>query len=334
MLIGIRPASDLTWLANDVWRKPSFTTAMRFAVASWHLHTRLVNSGVMPAAAPADLQQTDTPTSWWHTSTTSSSRHGDGPLVGHLLLVPEDVRPPAGREAGVRTLAHLRGHELTFFPMHFSGCRGCRAASSPTRTGSASTAMNLVATIGSSSSAWPRCSSPTPGPLRAARQDRRAEPGRGSDARVVHPRRPRREYTSASADRAQPQPLWESDPVLSKGIPHGKEEELTDTVTFGGATLGETHDGFDAESKMSAHDAGIHLPPPSKLPFLLALAISLFFGGFIVHWAVSVVAAISILFLALAYWLYRFDQRGLSKRKLKKQRLAQVAEAEAAAPPK
>jgi ABC-type Na+ efflux pump permease subunit len=41
---------------------------------------------------------------------------------------------------------------------------------------------------------------------------------------------------------------------------------------------------------------------------------------------------ISILFLALAYWLYRFSEPGLSKRKLKKQKLAEAAEAEAATP--
>jgi len=42
---------------------------------------------------------------------------------------------------------------------------------------------------------------------------------------------------------------------------------------------------------------------------------------------------ISVLFLGLAYWLYSFSDRGLSRRKLKKQKLAEAAEAEAESAP-
>ena len=52
---------------------------------------------------------------------------------------------------------------------------------------------------------------------------------------------------------------------------------------------------------MSAHDLPIHLTPPSILPSLLALAISTFFGGFIVHWAISAVAALAILGIAYSF---------------------------------
>jgi uncharacterized membrane protein YagU involved in acid resistance len=50
---------------------------------------------------------------------------------------------------------------------------------------------------------------------------------------------------------------------------------------------------------MSAHDLGIHLPPPSMLPIMLAFAMALFFGGFIVHWGISIVAAVMVVLIAL-----------------------------------
>ena len=47
-------------------------------------------------------------------------------------------------------------------------------------------------------------------------------------------------------------------------------------------------------------DLGIHLPPPSVLPLLLAFAITMFFGGFMIHWAITVVAGIGIALLMYA----------------------------------
>src|SRR5690606_24913777 len=57
-------------------------------------------------------------------------------------------------------------------------------------------------------------------------------------------------------------PLWESDPVLEPGIPHGRHEEETSEVAVAGKETSTEVDWPDAESKMSAHDLGIHLPPP------------------------------------------------------------------------
>ena len=93
-------------------------------------------------------------------------------------------------------------------------------------------------------------------------------------------------------------PLWETDPVLSPGIPHGRFEEDHDHVKLGGTDVAEI-EYPDDESKMSAHDLGIHLPPPSLLPILLALAITVFFGGFMVHWGITVVAGFSIALLVI-----------------------------------
>jgi cytochrome c oxidase subunit 1 len=56
----------------------------------------------------------------------------------------------------------------------------------------------------------------------------------------------------------------------------------------------------DDTSKMSTHDLGIHLPPPSIYPIFLALAMAIFFGGFMVHWAVSAVSAVAIALLVFA----------------------------------
>src|SRR5690606_31974222 len=74
-------------------------------------------------------------------------------------------------------------------------------------------------------------------------------------------------------------PLWEADPVLEEGIPRGRREEDTSTLTLAGAEVGE-QEWLDDESKMSAHDLGIHLPPPSFYPFMMAIALTIFFGGF------------------------------------------------------
>src|SRR5690606_4097534 len=98
-------------------------------------------------------------------------------------------------------------------------------------------------------------------------------------------------------------PLWESDPVLSEGIPHGRHDEETDTVTLGGQDVA-VMEYPDDESKMSAHDLGIHLPPPSFYPILLAFAITLFFGGFMIHWWIS---AVGLFALALTIFAMAFE---------------------------
>ena len=72
-------------------------------------------------------------------------------------------------------------------------------------------------------------------------------------------------------------PLWEGDPTKEGGIPHGRRDEDTDDVTLGGAKVA-TMEYPDDESKMSAHDLGIHLPPPSYWPIVLALGITMVFG--------------------------------------------------------
>jgi hypothetical protein len=57
----------------------------------------------------------------------------------------------------------------------------------------------------------------------------------------------------------------------------------------------------EEESKMSAHDLGIHLPPPSLWPIILAFAITLFFGGWMVHWGVAVAGGLMVLASSFAF---------------------------------
>jgi cytochrome c oxidase subunit 1 len=85
-------------------------------------------------------------------------------------------------------------------------------------------------------------------------------------------------------------PLWEGDATKDGGIPHGRAEEDTEQVRLMGADMGEMTFPDD-ENKMSAHDLGIHLPPPSFWPIVLASGISLTFIGLIfrtmdgpLHW--------------------------------------------------
>src|SRR5690606_36088418 len=49
-------------------------------------------------------------------------------------------------------------------------------------------------------------------------------------------------------------PLWEADPVLSGGVPHGRHEEDSTHLTLAVADIAETDEWPDQESKMSAHD--------------------------------------------------------------------------------
>jgi hypothetical protein len=75
-------------------------------------------------------------------------------------------------------------------------------------------------------------------------------------------------------------PLWEMDPTKEAGIPHGKHAEDVAQVTVLGTKMGEV-ESPDVESKMSTHDHGIHLPPPSYWPIVTAIGINLIVGSLI-----------------------------------------------------
>jgi cytochrome c oxidase subunit 1 len=78
-------------------------------------------------------------------------------------------------------------------------------------------------------------------------------------------------------------PLWEEDASKQGGIPHGKAQEGTDTITLGGAKVAEM-EFPDEPSLMDPSEARtdhIHLPPPSYWPIILGFGISLLLGAII-----------------------------------------------------
>ena len=100
MLIAIPTGVKIfNWIVTMWGGSLRFTTAMKFAIALVALFTIGGISGVMHASPPADLQQTDTYFIVAHFHYVLVRRLDDGPLRRHLLLLPEDHRPPAEREA-------------------------------------------------------------------------------------------------------------------------------------------------------------------------------------------------------------------------------------------
>ena len=81
---------------------------MKFAIALVALFTIGGISGVMHASPPADLQQTDTYFIVAHFHYVLFGGSMMGIFGGHLLLLPEDHRPHAEREARqLALLAHV-----------------------------------------------------------------------------------------------------------------------------------------------------------------------------------------------------------------------------------
>jgi hypothetical protein len=106
-------------------------------------------------------------------------------------------------------------------------------------------------------------------------------------------------------------PLWERDRTKDDGIPHGRHAEDHSDVTLAGMSVGEM-EYPDAESKMSPHDLGIHLPPPSIWPPILAFGITLFFAGFLLQrvdlpMLVQIspnLLAVAIIFVSIYVWAF------------------------------
>jgi hypothetical protein len=180
------------------------------------------------------------------------------------------------------------GMNLTFFPMHFVGMLGMPRRTFTYGENLGFDAYNMVETVGAFIIAvgtlifavnlvvsWKRGAVAGPNPWGAATLEwsMPSPPPVYNFAAIpiVHSR----------------MPLWEGDPTKEGGIPHGKVEEDTEQLTIAGAQIGEMRNPDD-RNKMSAHDLGIHLPPPSKWPIILAAGISMIFGGLIFRQAEGV----------------------------------------------
>jgi cytochrome c oxidase subunit 1 len=302
MLIAIPTGIKIfNWLATMWGGSIRFTTAMMFATGFIVTFTIGGISGVMHAAAPADLQQTDTYFVVAHLHYVFFGGTVMGLWSGIYYWYPKMFGRLLDEKLGA---AHFWltfvGMNVTFFPMHFLGLHGMPRRIFTYSEGLGFEGMNLLATLGSYMIgaatlifAYNLWASRTRGAVAGP------NPWGGSTLEWSIPSPPP-EYNFLEVPVVRSRmPLWESDPILAAGIPHGRHAEDTEQVTSGGARIAEMAYPDDT-SKMSAHDLGIHLPPPSFYPILMALTITLFFGGFIIHWAVSVAAAVGIMTLVYA----------------------------------
>jgi cytochrome c oxidase subunit 1 len=285
MLIAIPTGVKIfNWLATMWGGAIRFTTAMLFAISFIAMFTVGGISGIMHSVAPADLQQTDTYFVVAHLHYVFFGGTVLGLWSGIYYWFPKI----SGRMLDER-LGHAHfwltfvGFNLTFFPMHFLGLHGMPRRIFTYAPGMGYEWMNLLATVGSFIIAlatlifavnlffsWKRGQVAGPNPWGAPTLEWSIpSPPPVYNFReipVVHSRLP----------------LWEGDPTKEAGIPHGRRDEDTSTVTLAGMTVGEM-EYPDDESKMSAHDLGIHMPPPSYWPLVVGFGISLFIGGLILH---------------------------------------------------
>ena len=139
------------WLAT-LWRgNISLDTPMLFALGFLSIFTIGGLSGIYLAAFPVDWQVTDT---YFVVAHFHYVLFGGSDLRDHrraLLLVAEDLRAHALREAReVDVRARLRRLQRDLLPAApRSGCSACRGASTPTATTALWVAYNLTSTIGS-----------------------------------------------------------------------------------------------------------------------------------------------------------------------------------------
>jgi cytochrome c oxidase subunit 1 len=259
----------------------------------------------MHSAAPADLQQTDTYFVVAHLHYVFFGGTVMGLWSGIYYWYPKMFGRLLNERLGQ---AHFWltfiGMNLTFFPMHFLGLHGMPRRIYTYAAGLGFEGMNLAATFGAFTIALATLIFAI-NLLVSLKRGKIAGPNPWGAATLewaMSSPPPEYNFRHIPVVRSR-MPLWEKDAELNQGIPHGKVEEHTETVKFGGMELGEIQDP-DADNKMSAHDLGIHLPPPSVLPILLALGITVFFGGFILHWAVSAGAALAI---AVLIFMFAFE---------------------------
>jgi cytochrome c oxidase subunit 1 len=282
MLIGIPTGIKVfNWLGTMWGGSIRYTTAMLFSIAFIAMFTIGGISGVMHSAAPSDLQQTDTYFVVAHLHYVFFGGTVLGLWSGIYYWYPKItgrlMSEPMGKAHFWLTLV---GMNLTFFPMHFLGMLGMPRRIFTYGDDMGFNAMNMVVTVGAFIIAlgtlifainlvwaWKRGRVAGPNPWGASTLEwAMASPPpvyNFATIPVVHSR----------------MPLWEGDPNREEGIPHGRVEEETEQVTLLGAQLGEVRDPESDVNRMSAHDLGIHLPPPSYWPIIMAAAISAIFIG-------------------------------------------------------
>jgi len=283
MLIAIPTGIKIFNYLGTMWGGAiRFTTAMLFAVGFILMFTIGGISGVMHAVAPSDLQQTDTYFVVAHIHYVFFGGTVLGLWSGLYYWYPKVFgRLLSERLGKVHFWSTMVGMNLTFFPMHFLGMFGMprRTWTYPADLGF--NQMNMLASFGAFIialstlvfainlfTAWKTGEIAGDNPWGASTLEwSMASPPpvyNFAQIPVVHSR----------------MPLWEGDPTKDGSIPHGREAESTQDVVLAGTHIADLHD-VDEDSKMSVHDHGIHLPPPSFWPIVLAFGITLFFGAMI-----------------------------------------------------
>jgi cytochrome c oxidase subunit 1 len=302
MLIAIPTGIKVfNWLGTLWGGSIRFTTAMLFAVAFIFTFTIGGISGVMHAAAPADLQQTDTYFVVAHIHYVFFGGTMMGLFAGLYYWYPKMVGRMLDEKLGQ---AHFWltfvGMNLTFFPMHFVGLLGMPRRTFTYADGMGWNGLNLAETLGSYVLGFATLILVANFVI-SRRRGKLAGPNPWGAAMLewaMPSPPPPYNFAEVPVVRSR-MPLWEDNAVFAGGIPRGRHEEDTEAVLIAGTKVGEMAYPDD-ESKMSTHDLGIHLPPPSYFPILLALGMTFFFGGFMVHWAVSAVSAVAIALLVFA----------------------------------
>ena len=282
MLIAIPTGIKIFNYLGTMWGGSiRFTTAMLFAIAFIAMFTVGGISGVMHSAAPSDLQQTDTYFIVAHLHYVFFGGTVLGLWSAMYYWYPKVFGRLLDERLGkVHFWLTFVGMNLTFFPMHFVGMYGMVRRTFTYADNLGFNAMNMVETIGAFIialatlvfavnlfTAWKRGKVAGPNPWGAATLEWSIPSPPAvynfREVPVVHSRLP----------------LWEGDPTKEPGIPHGRLEEETEQVTIAGTQVGTVHDPASDENKMSAHDLGIHLPPPSYWPIVLAFGITVIFVG-------------------------------------------------------
>jgi cytochrome c oxidase subunit 1 len=313
MLIGIPTGIKIfNWLGTMWGGSIRFTTAMLFSIAFIAMFTIGGISGVMHSAAPSDLQQTDTYFVVAHIHYVFFGGTVLGLWSGMYYWYPKITGRLLDERMGK---AHfwltIIGMNITFFPMHFLGMLGMPRRIFTYADNMGFNEMNLVISAGSFLLAfgtlifavnlvwaWKRGKIAGPNPWGAATLEWAvaSPPPVYNFAKipVVHSR----------------MPLWEGDPTKSSGIPHGRVEEETEQVTLMGTKVGEVRDPEQDVNRMSAHDLGIHLPPPSYWPIITAAAISMIFIGLLFRnvegwahnlWLMSVLGVVGLVLCVYAW---------------------------------
>lgn len=282
MLIAIPTGIKIFNYLGTMWGGSlRFTTSMLFSIAFIAMFTIGGISGVMHSVAPADLQQNDTYFVVAHIHYVFFGGTVLGLWAGVYYWYPKVTGRLLSERLGQGHFwLTLIGMNLTFFPMHFLGLYGMPRRIFTYQDNLGFNEMNLLATGGALLIAvatlifaanlftawkWGKVAGPNPWGAATLEWSIPSPPPVYNFRTIptVHSRLP----------------LWEGDSD-KVGIPHGRAEEDTEQVTMGGTKVAELIDPDD-ENKMSAHDLGIHLPPPSYWPIVLAIAISMTFGGLI-----------------------------------------------------